>query len=194
MKQRKLVIGLLVMLAVAVSGFTFAFWAGSVTGNNDTASGTVTIGAGDTVATTVTVGDETSAGALVPFGLSGVSAGSPVEYVLLTFDVAWDSTDDLGDGTVGALSVAIGDREVNSVEFNSLFLVSYQIGGAAPTVTTGASSYSLTGTADTAISADAGSTVPVYVLVQMTEPTTEGIYDDVTGQDVVFTVTFTVTP
>lgn len=195
MKQRKLVIGLLVILAVAVSGFTFAFWAGSVTGiEDDIASATVTIGEGNTVTTTVTIDDETSVGALVPVGREEVSAGSPVEYVVLTFQVDWNSTDTLASGVAGTLAVVVGDRLVNAVAYNSLFEYEVRIGGAsAPTVSENTGNYEFAaGSDNTAILTD-GALVNVYVLVWMNEPADQATYNAVATESLQFNLTFDIT-
>ena len=196
MKQRKLVIGLLVILAVAVSGFTFAFWAGSVTGvENDIATGTVTIGEGNTVTTTVTIDDETSTGALVPVGKEEVSAGTPVEYVVLTFQVDWNSTDTLASGVDGTIAVVVGDRKVGGVAFNSLFETSVRIGGAsAPTVSeVGGTDYAFAAGTDAPTILTDGDVVNVYILVWMNTPADEVEYNKVAGLSLVFDVTFDVT-
>jgi hypothetical protein len=187
MKQRKLVIGLLVMLAVAVSGFTFAFWASSVTGNNDTATGTVTIGEGNEVSTSVVVADEAGGATalLVPVGHAVDT--NEVEYVILQFEVDWNSTGEDANGTVGTLSFVQSNVLIDSLAtYNSLVNLTYQVGG---TVTGG----TLNGDGSTDIIAD-GSTVIVYVKVTLTEPDNQTEYDAVATKNITFTGTFTVNP
>jgi hypothetical protein len=186
MRQKSLVIGLLVVLAFLVSGFTYAYWATSVTGNNDTAVGTITVGEGNTVATTVVVGNETSAGPLVPVGLVGVSQPGSVDYVILSFTVDWNSTSELGEGTVGVLSFGTSDVEIDGSAANiGLLTITYQIGGTV----TGST---LNGDGSTSIVAD-GSTVTVYVKITMSEPASQAVYAAVADKDITFTGTFTVT-
>lgn len=166
MKSKKLAIGLLVMLALVVTTGTFAFWASSVTGNNDSATGTVTIGTGDAVTTTVVVNDETSGGPLVPVGFTGTND------VDLTFGVDWTGTG--AEGATGTLAVTVDSIEVGGVDYSGLFTVTVVSGTGAITVD--------------------GTTQNVVVNVEFTnEPADQTEYNAVAGNDVVVTLTFTVT-
>jgi hypothetical protein len=186
MRQKSLVIGLLVVLAFLVSGFTYAYWATSVTGNNDTAVGTITVGEGNTVATTVVVGNETSAGPLVPVGLVGISGPGSVDYVILSFSVDWNSTGEYGEGTIGALGFVRSNTLIDGSAANiGLLTITYQIGGTV----TGST---LNGDGSTEIIAD-GSPVTVYVKITMSEPASLAVYNAVANKDITFTGTFTVT-
>lgn len=105
MKQRKLVIGLLVMLAVAVSGFTFAFWASGVTGSQDVESNTIQIGTGEEVTTTVVVsGTASSSLDLVPAGREDAGSVSSIDF---TFDVEWAGASSAADAAnaTGTLNI-----------------------------------------------------------------------------------------
>ncbi len=186
MKKRGLVLGLLIMLAVVVSGFTYAFWASSVTGNNSNATGTITIGEGNAVATTVVVGNQTGAGPLVPVGLVSVSPEGSVDYVILQFSVTWTSASALANGYQGTLgfnpsNVLIDDADTNA----GLVTITYQIGG---TVTGG----TLNGDGSTQILADGGA-VTIFVKVTLGTPATQAVYNQVAGKNITFTGTFTVT-
>lgn len=99
MKQRKLVIGLLVLLAVAVSGFTFAYWSSGIsTAPATTETNTINIGTGDSVTTTVAVTDET--GTLLPLVPVGrQDAGVTVNSITYSFDIVWAGTSSATDTT-----------------------------------------------------------------------------------------------
>jgi hypothetical protein len=171
MRQKKLVIGLLVMLALAVSGFTYAYWAGTITGNNDTAVGTITIGEGGTVSTTVSVDNLglNSAG-LVPTAYV-VTAGD--DYVDLTFSVLWDGTGATGaSSTLSVSSVVYALTGLTSAEIDAMFSYSVQSGTGAIV---------------------AGTAQDVVIRVTFdTEPSTIAIYDLVATKTLSLTFTFTV--
>jgi len=193
MKSKKLVIGLLMLLALVFTTGTFAYWANSVNVTNDTATGTVTIGSGGTAEAAVTVGNQTDAGTLVPYGRAGTG---DVEYVLLTFVVSYDETTALlgGEGT-GTLSAVVSNEAINANTTlgTSYVITDVQVGGATPTVTDSGTDYSLSGTPDTSITID-GADVNVYILVELGEPTSSTDYNAVAGYNITFTVTFDVTP
>lgn len=195
MKSRKLGIALLLMLALVVTSGTFAYWASSVTGNNTTASGTVTIGEGGTATTAVTVSDQTDAGTLVPYGRDADADPlvGDTEYVLLTFPVTWSETTDLLDGATptSTLAAVVSAEQING---NGTLGASYvitdvRIGGTTPSITDGGTVWTLGGTDSTTITLD--TVINVYVLVQLGEPT-QADYSSVANQNITFTVTFTV--
>ena len=168
MKSRRIIIAALLFVAVAVSSATFAFWASGVTGNEDTATGTVTIGEGEAVTTEVNVNNETDGGTLVPVGFED---GSDVNNVDLTFDVDW--TGDGATGATGVLAVTIDSIEVNGVDKSNLFNVTVTSGTGAIT---------------------AGTTQEVEVNVEFTnEPADQSEYDEVATEDVIVSITFDVT-
>lgn len=179
MKQRKLVIGLLVMLAVAVSGFTFAFWGGSLSGDDLVESNTVTIGTGESVTTEVTLSGAASqtAGTLVPSGRADDSIGTPVESVVFTFNILWADTvgNDSFDGAVADLATVASNVVISGSGAGNEGLIV------------------LVESADTTVTLN-GASVQVTVTATLTEPATEAIYNDIIGQDITFDVTFTVTP
>ncbi|HOI85914.1 MAG TPA: hypothetical protein PLP48_07550 [Acholeplasmataceae bacterium] len=186
MKKRGLVISLLVLLAVITSGFTYAFWAASVSGASDTAVGTVEIGEGNAVTTSVTVGDETSAGQLVPVGRAASSQGTPVEYVILQFEVNWAASGTAADGATGTLAVTIDEVKIAGSTTNAgLVVTAYQIGGSV----TGST---LNADGNNAITVN-GSTVTVFVKVTLTEPTSQAQYNAINGEDITFNVNFVIT-
>ena len=168
MKSRKMIIAVLLFAAVAVSSATFAFWASGITGSNDSATGTVTIGEGDAVTTEVNADNESDVGPLVPVDFEG---GSDVNNVDLTFDVAW--TGDGATGATGTLAVTVDSIEVDGVDKSGLFTVTVTSGTGAIT---------------------AGTNQPVVVNVEFTnEPADQAEYNEVATNDLIVTLTYTVT-
>jgi hypothetical protein len=188
-RSRKLVIGLLIMLSVMVSGFTYAYWASAVNQGQITATGTVTLGEGNAAATTVTVGNQTSGGPLVPVGRAAVSQGSAVEFVVLQFSVVWSS--DIANtaiGAAGTLAAVESAVLINGVDTHAgLVNLTIRIGAGFDV------NGNPIGTPNNAIIVD-GSAVIVYVKVTLTEPSTQAIYNAVAGKNITFTMTFTATP
>jgi predicted ribosomally synthesized peptide with SipW-like signal peptide len=185
LRKKNLVLVLLVLFALAVSGTTYAYWASSVTGSNDTAVGTINIGSGNTVSTTVTVGDANGGtDLLVPEGHDVDT--NEVDYVMLQFTVAWDSTGLDASGYASTLSFGSSNIQIGGTTtgYEDLVNISYQIGGTV----TGST---LNGDGSTAIIAD-GADVTVFVLVTLTEPADQTAYNAVAGQVITFTGTFTV--
>jgi hypothetical protein len=186
MKKRGLVISLLVMLAVITSGFTYAFWAASVSNANDTAAGTVVIGEGNAVTTGVTVGDQTGTGPLVPNGRAASSQGSAVEYVILQFSVSWTAPSDTANGATGTLAATVSNKQIAASTDNAgLVVTAVQIGGTV----TGST---LNGDGSTAITVN-GAPVIVYVKVTLTEPASQAIYNAINGEDITFNLDFVIT-
>lgn len=165
MKSRRMIIAVLLFVAVAVSSATFAFWASGVTGNDDTATGTVTIGEGDAVTTTVNVNDESDSGPLVPDGYSGTS------NVDLTFEVDWQGSG--AEGATGTLGVTVDSIEVDGVDKSNLFTVTVSSGTGAIT---------------------AGTPQNVVINVDFeNEPADQSEYNEVATNDVIVSLTFDVT-
>lgn len=177
MKQRKLVIGLLIILAVAVSGFTFAFWAGTLTGDDVVASNTVTIGTAEAVTTEVTYTPGGGAGSLVPAGRveNSVEADATAS-VVFTFTVIWADTvtNDSYDGQEEDLDITISPILIDGV--------------AQP-----AGLISATPSGDVLISLNDGSANVTVTVVFDREPT-QAEYDIIAGGEITFNVTFNVTP
>jgi hypothetical protein len=111
MKNKKIIVSLLIMLSLLVSGFTYAYWASGVTGNSDEALGSINIGEGDAVNTTVVVGDADNFGFdLVPVGFD--SDPNDESSLTLSFSVNWSGTG--ATGANGTLAVNI--LEVRTVD------------------------------------------------------------------------------
>lgn len=174
MKSKKLLVGLLLLLAFVFTTGTFAYWASSVTGNNSTASGTVTVGTGDAVTTTVTVTAQSdTSGNLVPVGFEG---GTDINNLNLTFPVQWDADQAGADGIGGTLAVTIGNYAIGTLTgtaVTDLFTITVTSGDGA--ITEGVSQN-------------------VIINVEFTnEPADAAEYAQVAGQNLTFDVTFTVT-
>ena len=166
--KRKLVIGLLITLAVLISGFTFAYWASGITGDNEVATGTITIGSGEAVTTTVVV-----TGEAVDTDLT------PGNYQALVYSVNWS-----GENAAGAAGAA-GTLAVGSVIYSGLGdLTSAGIDAMFDFVVT---------SGDGAIIA--GTPQDVTMTITFTnEPANKIIYDKVANGTLTVQFTFTVTP
>ncbi len=177
MKQRKLVVGLLVMLAVAVSTFTFAYW-NSIDLDSEVASNTVTIGQGRT-ATVVASLDSQDSGTLVPsgFAASSVSA-NPVEEIVFTFLVDW--SDDLYDLGSADLNVLIDN--VSNATAATYLNFEIKVGAAA---------YTESSNLDTVDALTEGTQLTILVKVTLDEPADQTDYDAIKNAAITFDVTFT---
>ena len=169
MSKRKLVLGFLVLLMVLVTGITYAYWV-SVTGNNDTATGTVTIGEGDTVTTTVAVNNESDSTPMVPTAYKVATE----DTVVLTFDIDWDGTG--ATGTTGDLVISVDSYTLGTLteaEIDDMFSITTQTG----------------------VEVTAGTIQQATVtIVFHTEPDTQAIYNQVANGTLEINLTFTVTP
>lgn len=186
MKKRGLIISLLVMLAVITSGFTYAFWSSTVR-EGAVASNNVTIGEAKTATFEVTVSGETS-GKLVPVGQVANSLSGAVEYVLFSFNVEWqDNFYATGDLSVltDPESVLIGDVDT----YSDLVNFAYQVGGTVNTDSATAAGV-LGGGGSVALTP--GTPVTVYVLVTLTAPESQAVYEAIIGDEIVFDVDFSV--
>lgn len=176
MKAKNLVVALLVVIALAVSGFTYAFWAAGVAEASQTAVGTVEVGTGNTVESTVSVGEAVNsqgANALVPAGFA--EAGKIVSLTL-TFSVSWASTGLDASGLSSTLTVALTDA-VNSTDDDvlSLFNAAYNgLGDGTYTIVTDDSS------------------VSVVVTITIDEPADQAEYLLIAGEDIELTFSFSV--
>ena len=165
MKLGKKLLMVLLLLSMATATGTLAYWASGISGSNDTATAEVLIDSGEAVTTTVTVGNETNAGPLVPLGYTGITD------VNLIFDVDWDGAG--ATGSTGTLVVTVNSVLVNSIDRSTLFTVNVT---SEPTIVAGVS-------------------YPYTVNVEFTtEPANLADYNAMINQDVVVTLTFTVTP
>ncbi len=173
MKQRKLVVGLLIMVAVAVSTFTFAYWQNSIANDGTgTASGTITIGEGSDVAveTSVIVDNETGAGTLVPVGYA--VEGTSVDNLDLTFSVLWEGTALDVDGDTGELAVSVGTVKIDGNDVSGLFTISVASGNGD-------------------ITAGTAQDVVVHVIFA-NEPANQAAYEAIANGSLVISFTFAV--
>jgi hypothetical protein len=183
MRQKNLVIGLLVMLALVVSGFTYAYWSAGVTGNSDTAVGSIQIGEGEAVTTTVAVGNQTFGGDLVPVGFEDAgSTPAKVSSVALTFNVVWTQDDTGAEGTTGTLNVSIDSYDVVDELDATTGLSTAQIDAMFTIAITSGNGASMT----------LGDNQNVVITVTFTnEPATQAIYDMVAAGTLKLNLTFT---
>jgi hypothetical protein len=172
MKNKGLIVSLLLMLALVVSGATYAYWAGTVTGNNDNAVGTITIGEGGTVTTTVSVDDLGLADQdLVPVGFAGNNDFD------LSFSVVWTGAAGSA-GATGALAVdsvtLSGLGDLTDTEIKAMFSVDVVSGEGTVTV---------------------GDTTTVVINIEFTnQPANQSVYNKVANGTLTVTVVFSVTP
>ncbi|MFW6319750.1 MAG: hypothetical protein ACOC1L_06145 [Bacillota bacterium] len=170
-KSKKTIIGALLLLALVVTSASFAFWASSVDGSNDSATGTVTIGEGETVSTTVTVADVGADGTLVPSGYEDDSTTFDNEDK--EFTVNWTGTG--AEGATGTLNVSYSGLSLGSLtqaEIEDMFTIDVS---ATPSIT-------------------AGTPLTYTVNVEFTnEPANQSIYDEVANGTLVITLDFSVT-
>lgn len=183
MKQRKLVIGLLVMLAVAVSGFTFAFWASSISVTDATESTTINIGEGEAVTTTVVANpDVTNGKELVPSGRV-VDSNTQSDSIVITFEIDWTEAGTAVDLIAGTLTATLGDIQVADdaqgtnavVNPNSLVNVSVVLTDGATIQVNDASTYTVT------------------VTITLDEPADQNEYNSVANKVILFDLTFDIT-
>ena len=178
MKKRGLVIGLLIMLAVITSGFTYAFWAAGVAADSETATGTISVGTGNTVTSTVNVAaavNSQGADDLVP---AGFAETGKITSLTLTFSVDWDSTGLDASNLQSTLTVALtAATNPTPTSVLSLFNASFNGAGA------GGNEY---------IVVTDGDAVSVVVTITMDEPADKAEYDLVAGLDILLTFSFTV--
>ncbi len=170
MKRKGLLIGSLLFVALLVTSVTFAFWASGILGENDEATGTITIGEGEEVQTTVSVADESEDNNLVPtaYGDAGVD-----DTDVLEFTVVWEGTG--ATGATGTLNVTIDSYSLGSLsenEIDQMFSINVTSGTGA-------------------ITAGTDQSVEVEVIFH-TEPANQSIYDEVANGTLSITLTFDV--
>lgn len=163
-KKRNLIVSLLLVLSLAFTAATYAYWSSTVnvTQAPDSAEN-IEVGVGESASTTVLVTPTEDNGVLVP---SGKAQGTQVEELTYTFEVIWEATDVDASGALGTLSVV---ASANHALFN---------------VSTVYDSNIVAG----------GSAVLVTVTVTLTEPANQIEYDEVAGNNFTLTVTFDVVP
>ncbi|MCK5732409.1 MAG: hypothetical protein KAH13_05285, partial [Tenericutes bacterium] len=175
MKSRKLVIALLVVLAMAASSTTYAYWASSVSSTAATAAAgqTVTIGTGAAVSTTVTFGTITnnSNTSLVPTG-----RGTP-NSITFTFPVTWTDSDTTATGATGTLAVTdvaySNATALTHANLDAMFSYTVDSGNGAITMD--------------------GTNNVVITITFDTDPVDKATYDLIASSTLTTTITFQVT-
>ncbi len=164
MRQKSLVIGLLVVLAFLVSGFTYAFWAAGIAADDATQVGTIQVGTGNIVTSTVSVGaavNSQGANALVP---AGFAESGKITSLTLTFTVSWASTGLDASGLTSTLLVdLIGALNEDDEDVLAFFNASFNLGGSYTIVSD-------------------GSNVTVIATITMDEPANQAEYLLLAGQ------------
>ncbi|MDO9629767.1 MAG: hypothetical protein Q7I99_07675 [Acholeplasmataceae bacterium] len=175
MNKRGLLIGLLIMLAVITSGFTYAYWASNVVEGTAAVGGSVQIGTGESVTIDVTLGDQGgSTKVLVPVGRV-VDAEEQSALIEISFEVTWEDDELLAGIADKAVSVLIENIEVAGVENPYLLINVVEKTGNPTTIAL-------------------GGTVTFYFEITMSEPGDLTEYTAVAGKEITFDLTFTVTP
>lgn len=187
MKKRNLLIATLIMFALVVTGFTFAYWAGSLTGDVKTDNVTIEVGEGKDVTTLVDLGTLPSAAnkVLVPEdrianSVAPEAGKTLVEEIVLTYTVLWKEANPTQDDITRELEVSVEDVKIDGSTTNAgLVNIIIEIDEVE------------TETADIKLNGDS---LTVKVTITLTEPSTEEIYDLVAGKNITFTLVFGVLP
>ncbi len=168
MKKRGLVIGLLIMLALVTSGFTYAFW--SNVALSDDAPGTVTIGEGRQALVTVDLDSTLPTGStLVPVGEADNSISvNPVESIVFTFTVEYDDNMFAGQSADITLDVT----NISNATAATYLLFTFT-GGDVQSITE-------------------GTPLTITLTVTLTEPANQADYLAIINAAITFDVTFVV--
>ncbi|MFA7589240.1 MAG: hypothetical protein WCY22_02640 [Acholeplasmataceae bacterium] len=181
-KQRKLVVGFLLLLALVVSGFTYAYWAGTVSVNTPTKDVVINIGSGEEVQLTLSVNNsEIGTDKLVPALINGKEWTNPegtTKSVSITFTVTLDKNV-FAPGTQVSIETTYDAVIEDAEDHSDLVKV---------TITQMVSNL--------VVDADDVATGTVTVTVTLDEPTTKAIYDAIQGKEITITFKFkpTITP
>ncbi|MDY0023747.1 MAG: hypothetical protein RBR66_02350 [Candidatus Izemoplasmatales bacterium] len=182
LKRKNLVLALLVVLALAVAGTTYAYWASSINvPENTTSTGTVTVGTGNAVQTSyVLTPGTTTGGALVPASQLTNSPSGSVDEVVVNYGVQWveDGTTSQLDGTTSTAPITVSwvitvEKPVGT---DQSALVSDLV-----VVTPAANPENLT------LDADPQNFV---FTITMTEPANQAEYDAISGATITITFTY----
>jgi hypothetical protein len=186
MKQRKLVIGLLIMLAVLASGFTYAFWAGTVQAPvNGTDNRVITIGEGNEVETVLDLSTVTfNSGILVPAGMD--NEVGEVDQVSVSFDVFWDN-----DGLSGA---SLDDSTTTgTLNYSYVVVVKDDLGAVISDVNVTNLVVVSPAAGNTSITLDDSVETTVAFTITLTEPNSVAEYNAIANGSIEIAFTFTVT-
>lgn len=180
LKRKNLVLALLVLLALAVTGTSYAYWASSVVKDTEIKANTVSVGTGEAITISITpTNNTTETRKLVPVGFGEQTnettyAGDTESYVI-NYSVIWNDDTALDGQPDSTISATVGAITVGGVANPSGLII---VTPAASNPTTIA----------------LGATVNFTFTVTMTEPADKAEYDAVAGKDITFNVTFEVTP
>lgn len=170
--KKRFIIALLLMISLVVSGFTYAYWASSVTGDSDAAVGTVQVGSGDAVTINAVVNDLTTSGQiLVPSGFA--NDPGEVEQVVLTFSVEWVDDNALTGIVPADITMTVSNVLVDGLS-NSLVNVTPSVSNPTQIAL--------------------GSTVTFIINVTLDQPLNVSEYNSVAGKTITFDLTFVTTP
>lgn len=189
MKKRNLVIGLLIMLSVIVSGFTFAFWHGTID-LNETESTSITIGSGREVLVTADLAAFNVS--LVPVGKEDLSnENNAASSVVLTYTLNYEDTAEYASATTFTTvlnNISLNGMTAERIDF--LFNIVITIDGNNYNVTYDTVNAVWLNTASGNITKDAAETITITVTFA-NEPADADEYDLVATKALTFDVVFT---
>lgn len=191
MKRKNLLVATLIMFALVVTGLTFAYWAGNLTGNYKDDSVVIQVGTGKDVTTSVDLGTVPSAADFVLVPVGRVDVSNPVtgktltDEIQLVYTVIWNEDIDTGN-----LSQVNGE-DITGVLTASVVSESVKIDDSTTHADLVDISFSYAGSSQ-AISLEGN--LVVTVTIKLIEPTTEAIYNLVAGKNITFDLRFTVVP
>ena len=168
--RKTLLLALMFILMLGSTVATYAYWASTIVGNGDTATGTVTIGEGEVVSTTVVVDGQLDSTPMVPTAY----ATSSEDTVVLTFDIDWTGVG--ATGATGNLVISVDSYTLGTLtetEIDTMFSITPQTG--------------------VVVTAGSPQTATVTIVFH-TEPTNETIYNEVANGTLEINLTFTVNP
>jgi len=176
MKQRKLVIGLLIMVALVVSTFTFAFWGAAQDWDETIASGNVQIGTARVVTVEAEAVLPQPNQVLVPVGFINQSnEANAVSTITLTFEVDWVDSADYAEDSI--LTVTFANYSFgNSLTHEDIDRM-----------------FDIVATSNSTISPNVTKEVTITVTFAE-QPLDADEYALVAGGNLTFNITFTVTP
>ena len=190
MKKRNLVIGLLIMLSVIVSGFTFAFWQGTID-LNETESTSITIGSGREVLVTADLAAAFDV-SLVPVGKENLSnENNAASSVVLTYTLKYEDTAKYASETTFTTvlnSISLNGMDAERIDF--LFNIVINIDGIDYNVTYDAVNAVWLNPAHGNITKDVPETITITVTFA-NEPANALEYDLVATEALTFDVVFT---
>jgi hypothetical protein len=174
-KRNGFLIAVLVLLVLAISGFTYAYWANAINAGQEGFNDEITVGTGKVVSTTVSVSGSGHA-TLVPKGRAEDSEGEVVEEVILTYSIQWEEVGGVTqEDAEGTLVVTITNEAIDGdLEIGAEYAVVEITAGNGASVLLN------------------GEAVTVTISVTLKEPT-QVDYVKVAGKEITFNLDFVVT-